>query len=88
MKNFTIVDMNLQSDKEQINSWQIQYANTTEFDAIEHYILEDNLIYSLGEVVETNFEIISIGDNEIKKALVAKTVGNEIIGFIICQAFL
>ena len=87
MKDFKIVDMELASDKEQINNWQNQYAGTDEFKAIEHYILEDHMLYDLGEVVETNFEIVNIGDNEVKKALVAKTNEGEIVGFIICQAF-
>ena len=87
MKDFKIVDMDLASDKEQINNWQTLYAGTDELKAIEHYILEDHMLYDLGEVVETNFEIVHIGDNEIKKALVAKTNEDEIVGFILCQAF-
>lgn len=87
MKDFKIVDMNLETDKPQINSWQTLYAGTDEFKAIEHFILEDHLLYDLGEVVETNFEVVNIGDNEIKKALVAKTNEDEIVGFILCQAF-
>lgn len=87
MKDFKIVDMNLETDKPQINNWQTLYAGTDEFKAIEHFILEDHLLYDLGEVVETNFEVVNIGDNEIKKALVAKTNEDEIVGFILCQAF-
>ena len=87
MKDFKIVDMNLDTDKPQINEWQNLYGETDEYKAIEHYILEDYTIYSLGEVIETNYEIVPIGDEEIKKALVAKTNEDEIIGFILCQAF-
>ena len=86
MKDFKIVDMNLETDKPQINSWQTLYAGTDEFKAIEHFILEDHLLYDLGEVVETNFEVVNIGDNEIKKALVAKTNEDEIVGFICAQS--
>ena len=69
MIDFKIEDMDLIPDKEQINNWHIQFAGTEELAAIDHYILEDNILYNLGEVIETNFEIIPIGNNEIKKAL-------------------
>ena len=87
MKNYKIVDMDLEPDKAQIAKWETDYADTPEYKTIEKYILENKLIYDLAEVIESNYEIIPIGKNEIKKALVAKTNKDEIIGFILCQAF-
>ncbi len=87
MKSYKIVDMNLEPDKAQIAKWETDYADTQEYKNIEHFILEDKLLYNLDEVIEMNYEAIHIGKNEIKKALVAKTKDDEILGFLLCQAF-
>ena len=87
MKEFKIVPMNLEADKAEIAQWEIDFSGKPEFDGILHFILEDNVYFGLGEVIETNFEIFPIGKDEAKHAYSVKTKDEEIIGFIICTIF-
>ena len=87
MKEFKIVPMNLETDKPEIANWETTFATKPEFDGILHYILEDNIYYGLGEVIETNFEIFPIGKDEAKHAFSVKSENGEIIGFLICTIF-
>ena len=80
-----ITPMNFPADKEEIANWQTKYAGTPEFNSIYEYILENNTYYTLGEVIEINYEKFPIGDDEKLLSLVAKNNQNEIVGFsIIC----
>jgi len=80
-----IMPMDFPSDKNEIALWQTKFEGTPEFDSIKKYILEDNIYYNLGEVIELNYERIPIGDDEKLLALVAKNETNEIVGFtLIC----
>lgn len=87
MKTFKLEPINLQEDKPQIESWDTLYRGKPAYESIRHFILEDDLIFGLGELIATNYEHFSIGKSEIKKMLVAKTDNNEILGFIIFDVF-
>ena len=87
MKEFKIVPMCLETDKEEMESWETTFAAKPEFDGILHYVLEDNIYYGLGEVIETNFEIFPIGKDEAKHAFSVKAEDGEIIGFLISTIF-
>ncbi len=86
MKDFKLCDINLATDKPQIGEWD-KLKGTPKYENIEKFVLEDGLIHGLEEVILTNYEIIPIGDDEIKKTLVAKTKDNEILGMLIYQVF-
>lgn len=90
MKNnekFTILPMQFPQDKDEIDSWQQQFAGNKNFKSIEHFILEDNTFYSLGEIIETNFEIIPIGDDERKLAFVAKNDEGKVVAWFLLHVF-
>lgn len=88
MKKFTISEMNLETDKPQIENWDTLYAGSHEYETIEQFILENHLLKDLSEVIVTQFEIYEIDDYlEIKKAFVIKDKKSEILGFIICSAY-
>ncbi len=87
MRTFKLEEINLEADKPQIENWDTLYKNEPSYESIRHFILEDDLIYGLGELIATNYEHFSIGKSEIKKMLVAKTEKNEIVGFLIFDVF-
>ena len=87
MKNLKIVPMNLENDKEQIAAWDDEFYGSEEYSTIEHFILEDNMIHGLAELIETNYERMPIGHDEAKKAFSVKTESGQIAGFVICQTF-
>lgn len=86
-KNLQFAEMQLPADKEQIGKWEELYKDYDGMKQIEEFILENHLIYSLGEVIETNYERFPIGDNEIKKAYVMKKDDGEIVSFVIFDVF-
>lgn len=81
------VEMKFPEDKEQIGIWEQLYKDTEGMKQIEEFILENSLIFNLGKVIETNYEVFPIGDNEIKKAYVAKKEDGEIVSFVIFDVF-
>ena len=87
MKSFKLEPINLEKDKPQIEAWDTQFRGTPEYETIRHFILEDDLIFGLGELIATNYEHFSIGKTEIKKMLVARADNNEILGFVIFDVF-
>ena len=87
MKNIKIVPMDLEKDKPQIAAWDEEFYGSEEYATIEHFILEDNLIHGLSELIETNFERVPIGKDEAKKAFSIKTESGQIAGFLICQVY-
>lgn len=87
MKTFKLEPINLELDKPQIENWDSLYRGSPAYESIKHFILEDDLIYGLGELIATNYEHFSIGKSEIKKMLVARTDKNEILGFVIFDVF-
>lgn len=87
MKEFKLTPIDLETDKAQIESWDILYKDHKNYASIRKFILEDDLISGLGEVIDANYERFPIGKDEIKKMLVAKTEDNEIFGFVILDAF-
>lgn len=86
-KKIKIMPMKFPEDKDEIGSWQQQFENNQNFKSIEHFILEDNIFYSLGEVIETNYEIIPIGDDERKLAFVAKTEDGKVVAWLLMHIF-
>ena len=82
---FSFID--IKKDKPLIASWERKYFGTEGLKAIRHYVLEDNLYYSLKELIEINYEHYPIGHDEFKKTLVAKTEDGEVAGFIIYDVF-
>ena len=72
-------------DKNIISSWDEKYVASPEYEQIFKFILEYGLIHGLDELIETNYERIPIGDNEVKKALTFKNDNGEILGFMIYQ---
>lgn len=90
MKNqekIKLVPMKFPEDKNEIGSWEKDFDGTEGMNKISHFILEDNTFYNLGEVIESNYEIIPIGENEVKLAYVAKNEDNKIVAWILLQAF-
>ncbi|MCR5553263.1 MAG: GNAT family N-acetyltransferase [bacterium] len=86
MNNYHFELMKFPDDKAEINSWQDKYKETEGWKNIYQFILENGLIYNLGELIATNYEIMPIGDDEVKLAFSIKDE-KEVIGFIICQEF-
>lgn len=87
MKNIKITDLNLETDKPAISRWDQTYGDQQEYLTIRRFILEEGIYLGMDELIETNFERIPIGTDEVKKALIVKTDENEIVGFIICQVY-
>ena len=79
--------MKFPEDKNEIASWQEKYQGDKDFDSIQHFILEDQTYYGLGEVIETNHEIFAIGDDERKYAFVAKNENSEIVAWSLIDFF-
>ena len=86
-KKINIQPMLFPEDKNEIASWQAAYGDTPEFESIQKYILEGQTYYGLNEVIETNYEIMPIGDDERRLAFVAKSNDDEIIAWILVDAF-
>ena len=86
MEDLKFEILNLDTDKQEINAWQTKYSGTPGWQNIFNYVLEHGLIYSLAELIETNYERIAIGTDEVKFALTVK-LNSEVIGFVICQEF-
>ena len=88
MKDFKILEMDLDLDKPQISNWDTVFAGTPEYETIEWFVLENHLLKDLAEVIETQYEIYEIDDYlEIKKAFIIKDNKDEILGFLICSAY-
>lgn len=85
MKEYQISPINLSSDIAEISNWDIKFQNDPRYDSIKNFILEDNIYYGLGEVIETNYEIFPIGKNERKYALALRN-NQEIMGFALAIA--
>ena len=68
MTNYRFELMQFPDDKAEINSWQDKYNKTEGWKNIYQFILENGLIYNLGELIATNYEIMPIGDDEVKLA--------------------
>lgn len=86
-KKINIVPMTFPEDKDEINTWTTKYWPTPEYQAIHHFIMEDDTYRSLGEVINTNHEIYAIGEDEKKLAYVAKTDEGEIVAWILLDVF-
>ena len=87
MARLKIEEMNLPDDKESINTWHDKFKDTPAYESIERFILENYLLCDLAEVIETNYEFLDVGYREEKKALSIKNKDDEIIGFILCDAY-
>jgi len=87
MTNFDIIDFNLESDKKELSTWDELYTGKPEYASIEHFILEDHIIYDMEELIETNHELLPIDFYEMKKALAVKSKNNELIGFLLCYGY-
>ncbi len=87
MEKLTILPMTFPEDKKQISAWKEKYENTDGWENIKKFILEYDTYIDLGEVLETNHEIFSIGDDEKKFAFVAKTNKNEIVAWILINTY-
>lgn len=86
-QKITLLPMQFPEDKDEIASWETKFAGTPNFEAIKHYILEDDTYYGLAEVIETNHEIFHIGEDEKKLALVAKNKSNKIVAWVLLDAY-
>lgn len=82
-----ITAMQFPEDKQEIAKWEEEFGSKPEFLSITHFILEDNVFYGLDEVIETNYEIIPIGEDEKKLAFVAKNEDNKIIAWLLMDVF-
>jgi len=87
MANIKIETMKFPGDKIAINEWHNNLKNTKKYETIESYILENHLIFDLSELIETNYEMLNLDYREENKALVIKDNKNNIIGFILCDAY-
>lgn len=87
MKQFKLEQVNIEVDKPQIANWDNLFKSHKNYASIKKFILEDDLIFGLGEMIDANYERFPIGEDETKNMLVAKTQENEILGFIILDAF-
>ena len=86
MSRIIIEEMKLPNDKNSINEWHNEQKHTSQYETIEHYILEGYLMSNLAEVIETNYELLNIDYREVKKALIVKN-NNQIIGFLLCDDY-
>lgn len=86
MSRIKIEKMKFPDDKISINDWHNQFKNTKDYETIESYILENYLMKDLANVIEVNHEILSTDYREEKKAFAFKH-NNEIIGFLLCDAY-
>ena len=87
MEDLKFKNLDIVKDKAEINSWETVFKGTHGWNRIYRFILENGLIRSLNELIETNYERIAIGENEVKLAFVIKNGEKETIGFCICQEF-
>lgn len=85
MENSLQISLLNENDKNEIISWQDKFDGTPGFEAIRHYILEDNTYYTLAEVLKINFEQFPIGDDERQFLFVAKNQEKEIVAWMLCD---
>lgn len=74
-------------DRNQIFSWDNEFAENPEFESIERFVLENGLLSNIAEVIETNHDLIPLDYRELKKAFSIKDINNDIIGFLLCLAY-
>lgn len=82
MEQIKIAPLRLPNDSTEINNWQYMFKDDPRFSSIQQFILENNTYYGLGEVIETNYEILPIGQDERKYALSIKH-SDKVIGFVL-----
>ena len=82
MHNFTIDKLNIYSDLDEISSWDDEFWNSHKYKSIRKYILEDDIYFSLRELITVNYDAYTIGKDEEKASLVIRN-NDKIIGFII-----
>ena len=87
MKDFKICELDLEKDIPIITQWDKSFSGTKEYEGIQKFILEDDLTSNLTKLIETNYEQEPIGDDEVKKIMVAKTSDGDILGFLIFQVY-
>ena len=87
MPRIKIEKMKLPDDKTSINEWHNQFKHTKAYETTESYILENYLMTDLANVIEINHEILDTDYRETKFALTIKNTKNEIIGFLLCDAY-
>ena len=87
MAKIKIEEMTFPNDKLLINAWHNELKNTSIYETIESYILEDYLMKDLAEVIEINHENLNLDYREDKKAFIIKDNKDKIIGFLLCDAY-
>lgn len=83
MKKITLTPINMETELDEIISWDSEFAGTPEYASVEHFIFEDWLIHGMAELIQTNYENVPIGEDERKLILVAKNKTGKIVGFTI-----
>jgi len=87
MKQIKIDLLNLETELNEIASWDDKFSSSENFRTIRKYVLEDNIYYSLREVINLNYEQYPIGDDEKHFIHSIKNEEDKIIGFIISDIF-
>lgn len=87
MQKIKIEEMKLPDDKKSINEWHNKLKDSKVYESIENYILENYLMKDLAEVIEINHEMLDIDYREEKKAFIIKDNKDNIISFLLCDAY-
>ena len=87
MKSIKINLLDLKTELNEIASWDDKYCNDVRYRTIKQYVLENNIYYSLREVINLNFEQYPIGDDEKHFIHSIRNEESKLIGFIISDIF-
>lgn len=86
MNKLKITPLDFEKDIAAIKKWEIQFADSSEFNSIKKFILEDKTDHGLEQVIVNNYENYPIGDDEKKFCFSIKDNDN-VAGFIIASMY-
>ena len=74
MNKLKITPLDFEKDIAAIKKWEIQFADSSEFNSIKKFILEDKTDHRLEQVIVNNYENYPIGDDEKNSVFLLKTM--------------
>ena len=87
MSKIKLTEINPETDKQEIENWDTEFASHPNYQQIYKFILEDGLIDNLGQLINLNYEKFPIGRNERKFMMIARNEHKKIVGFLILTAY-
>ena len=87
MKDFKICELDFEKDYPVIVQWDKLFSGTKEYEGIQKFVLEEDITHNLKKLIENNYEYAPIGNDEMKKIMVAKSHDGDILGFMIFQVY-